>query len=274
MGTGGEEQHVVFTYAFHRALGTFREPSHLAEWLLVPFFLGLLPHRARDLLWPMLIGLVVLLTGSLTGIGGAALGSGVAVAILNPLRFGTVKTAFGLVFVLGISYVMFSLLAVSYGDGGVDLLQVVCDRVKPILEGGMGQSNRGPIYEYLESSPIPALGQGMGNATLCFSDYMGVDIVASFLSLYFNTLYSTGYVGFLLLCLYLLQPIWAMWRAPRVASKHRRLVFLAAYCSWLVVYAVHAEELSIMFATVYAMTSHESRNPLDPTNTWSKDDQA
>ena len=42
MGTGGDQQATTFTYAFHRAMGTFQEPGDLASWLVLPLFLSFL----------------------------------------------------------------------------------------------------------------------------------------------------------------------------------------------------------------------------------------
>ena len=199
IGTQGEEQRTIFSYAFHRAMGTFREPSHLAEWMLVPFLVSLLQNQLRSFVWPMLMGSVILLTGSLTGILGGVLGFAIATLILNPIRLSTLKLTVALVIIAGISYVLFSVLVVSYSDTNTDLFSVIWDRVQPIFEGGMGASNRGYVYEYFATEPIPAVGQGLGNAGLYFSNYCGTELVTSLLSLYFSTLYSTGYVGLVLL---------------------------------------------------------------------------
>ena len=43
LGTAGGLQAIRFTYDFHRAIGTFREPSLLAAWLIVPLFLASRP---------------------------------------------------------------------------------------------------------------------------------------------------------------------------------------------------------------------------------------
>lgn len=37
IGTGSVEQATRFSYPFHRAMGSFREPAYLAEWLVLPF---------------------------------------------------------------------------------------------------------------------------------------------------------------------------------------------------------------------------------------------
>lgn len=259
IGTQGEEQGTIFSYAFHRAMGTFREPSHLAEWMLVPFFVSLLQSQLRSFVWPMLMGSVILLTGSLTGILGGVLGFAIATLILNPIRLSTLKLTVALVIIAGISYVLFSVLVVSYSDTNTDLFSVIWDRVRPILEGGMDATNRDYIYEYFATEPIPPLGQGLGNAGLYFSNYYGTELVASFLSLYFNTLYSTGYVGLALLSVFLLRPILAIRRISRGQDIQRKQILLAAYCSWLVVFAVHAEELSIMFVTIFAVVLYEAR---------------
>jgi hypothetical protein len=64
---------VIFSYPFHRAVGTFREPSLLAAWLMVPFVMSL----SSIYLVPasILIGGILLLTGSLSLVLCLALGA-------------------------------------------------------------------------------------------------------------------------------------------------------------------------------------------------------
>jgi hypothetical protein len=81
IGTGGQnfiESSVSFSYAFHRLLGTFREPSHFAEWIVGPLLIVLSklkssPNKYRLIL--AALGIVCLiLSGSLLGILGFASG--------------------------------------------------------------------------------------------------------------------------------------------------------------------------------------------------------
>ncbi len=257
IGTGGGEQSIQFTYAFHRAMGTFREPSHLAEWLATPLVLSFLGLSERRILPSALMGLVLLLTGSLTGILGVALGLAIAVVVgsLGGAFFArVVKLAGQIGVLLVICYPLFFLVGVSYSDGHADLIGVLTDRIAPLVfGGGVAASNRDYVYQFVASTPIPWFGLGMGNCNLVFSDYFGISFVTSYLSLYINTLYATGYLGLLLLSSFLFVPILRYWRARGRHDSWRRTLLLGAYCSWLVVFAVHAEELTAMFGVIYAM---------------------
>lgn len=258
MGTGGGQQATVFTYAFHRAMGTFREPSHLAEWLVVPFFLSLVYRRRTPNIHTILIGVVLLLTGSLTGIIGAATGFIGAILLANPFKLRNLKTVsrFVLVFLLAlaVSYVV----VVPYLGGTKSLFQVIGHRLAPIIEGGPMQSNRGYIYRYIADAPLPLLGYGLGDANILLSGYFGAKLVTSFLSLYFYFLFSTGILGLALLCLFLFRPVVKAIRILRKSRTTDRFLFIsAAYFSWLIMFAVAPEEFCMMFAVAFALLAYE-----------------
>lgn len=257
--TAGEGQPVVFTYAFHRALGTFREPSHLAEWLVVPFFLSLI-YRQSVLhnIHTILIGTAILLTGSLTGILGSALGFVGAIFIFNPFKLNNLKTLLRFAVIVLLALVIFNSIVVSYGTGEINLFQVIGDRLAPIFfEGGMKESNRSYIYEYVANTSIPLFGSGLGNANILLSQYLGVEVVASFLSLYFNIVFSSGVLGLALLFLFFFRPVIKILVIKKLRQSKKILLILAAYLAWLIMLAVHAEELPMMFAVACALLAHE-----------------
>jgi hypothetical protein len=258
IGTGGRIQRIRFNYAFHRAMGTFREPSLLAEWLVTPFFLSFL-YRPKSLnLNTVIISSVLLLTGSLTGILGTVLGFLGALLITNPMKFSNLKVLFRLIIILFIAMGIFSIIAVGYDKGGKNLLQVLTERVTPILfEGGMQSSNRAYIYRYISDNPIPFFGHGLGNTNIRLVQYLNINFMTSFLSLYFNCMYSGGILALILLAFFLFKPLAKVLFFKRVQGKKQFLFILAAYLSCLIMFAVLTEEFSMMFALSFALLVYE-----------------
>jgi hypothetical protein len=254
LGTDGGEQTTNFAYAFHRAMGTFREPSHFAEWLVIPFFLSF-AHKSR---WKGLhtaaMAAALLLTGSLTGMLAIVGGLTGALALGNPFRGGRLKVPLRLAAVAVVGFILFNAVAVGNNVGETaDLVKVFSTRIAPILEGGMGQSNRYYVYDYVGSQPIPLVGAGLGHAQLSFSLAHGASVVTSFLSLYLNTLFSLGVPGLALLLLLLGVPVVRLARQHRYRTSPELMPLMAAYLGWLVMYTVHSEELTLVFGVLFAL---------------------
>ncbi|NKE68723.1 hypothetical protein RAMLITH_23150 [Ramlibacter sp. RBP-2] len=253
MGTGGGEQSTTFTYAFHRAIGSFREPSHLAEWLMVPFVLSFAHNPKQFEPHKLLMGASILLTGSMTGIMSLLIGLGVSyVAIfLRPHRprcsTKMVGRAFG-----GLALGLLLVYGVDLALSGL-LLDTVEFRTKEIWSGGMIESNRNYVYEYLAETAFPFAGSGLGNANIEFSTATGNDLIASFLSLYLNTLYSLGFFGFGALVFLLGYPLYHVFRINARSHGPSLFVLVWAYAAWLIAFGVHSEELTTMFAIAYAL---------------------
>ena len=252
MGTSGGGQSTVFSYAFHRAMGTFREPSHFAEWFIIPLFLSFQIKMRRIVIARILMASCLLLTGSLTGIASAVIGISYAVFLTLASgrihRKGVVQIAAIVVF----SSVIFNFLVQPYSGNSASLFSVIYDRLQPILDGGMTASNRGYVYEYMNSIPAPILGSGMGLSNLNFAESISSAFPVSFLSLYFNIYYSAGILGLILLVLLLAIPFVPTQRLSfRISSYPGPLV--GAYVAWLVTFAVHSEELSVSFGIIYGL---------------------
>ena len=259
MGTGGGEQAVTFSYTFHRALGSFREPSILAQWLVVPFFLSLFSVRRWDRFSMLLMGLVLLLTGSLSGLAAIAGGMAAAALVTNPFDLKKLKVFSRFILIGALVMLAFTTMVSSNSSEGVDLFEVLNDRIQPILlAGGLSTSNRDYIYEYIAQVPFPWIGVGLGNANLLFGKFLGSNLVGSFISLYFSTLYSTGIIGFLILMRALLQPILQA-AIQRKARSEKIFLLLAAYISCLIIFAVAGEEFTFMFALLLALLMYELR---------------
>lgn len=259
LGTAGGEQAIRFTYPFHRAMGTFREPSHLAEWLVVPFFLSLVYRQQRFTnVQSVIIAAALLLTGSLTGIVSIPVGFLGSIVLARGVTNHALRISARFLLAGLLAAVVFSVVASGYDTGKPDLVRLIDDRLTPILfEGGLARSNRDYVYEYVRTAPIPALGVGFGNANLLLSHHLGTETVASFLSLYLYTTYSIGVVGLVLLAVFLLTPIFAILRRKRLERERWVRAYLAAYLAWLIMFAVNSEELHIMFSIVYCLLAFE-----------------
>ncbi|MFZ1008204.1 MAG: hypothetical protein WAN65_15295, partial [Candidatus Sulfotelmatobacter sp.] len=68
IGTNNHEQNTTFTYAFHRAMGTFREPGFLAQWLVLPLLLSAFRRRKPVNIFSVTMSTTLMLTGALTGL--------------------------------------------------------------------------------------------------------------------------------------------------------------------------------------------------------------
>ena len=260
LGTGGGEQATTFSYGYffyNRALGTFREPSHLAEWLLLPLFFSLTRSDKAARVSTFIIGSTLLLTVSLGGIISFVIGIVAAILINNPLRMRNLKRLIGITVALSILAVGLQLVSIGIGGEVLNIYSLVIFRILEFLEGGVAASNIGFVYEFLAENPFPLLGYGLGNANIFFSNVTGNDLVVSYLSLYINVLFSTGIVGFGLLLFFLLRPI------IQVAGKKGRgefgqsPVFLMTYLAYLVFFGVRAEELSVTFAISAAYLTYQ-----------------
>lgn len=270
MGTGGGAQPVRFTYSFHRALGTFREPSHLAEWLVVPLLLSFEIKNLYAIASGIAMASALFLSGSLTGMLSIVIGLGLAMMSVRSLSRGQWLRLFARIAVTVVAgLLVFQIIGVRYSDpvsGTItlhkrpSLSNVLGARSKTILQQGMVGSDRGYIYRYVSTHRPSLWGQGLGNAHITLANHLHIQLTPSFLSLYFNVLYSTGILGLAILAALLLPPIgWLLFfKGPGAESL---LMVAAAYLAWLVIFAVHAEDLQPMFAVVFALLVYE-RNRL------------
>lgn len=257
-GTGptGEQAVTVFTYAFHRALGSFREPGLMAQWMALPFFLCFIHSSRCRYVYALIIGTALLLSGSLTGIMSVFFGFFLAAVIFTLRRTIDAAHLFRFAVVLIVSGAVFGFFVVGYGESGYEkesalvLLTTLADRIMPILEGGMSMSNRGYVYEYVFSHVPPVLGYGVGHANILFSGTS--DQLVSFLSLYFNILYSGGLVGLLLLLCFLLRPLGYAWSRAHDGGPDSFFI-LSGYLAWFFIFFANAEELSMLFGIVYGL---------------------
>lgn len=199
VGTSGiADQATTFTYGVDRALGPFREPSHMADWLLLPLCLSFGQSQWQTLV----IGMAFLLTGSLGGVIGAG------AALLTALALSRRSTGAQRLRIAGKGLFVAPILLVGVvliPGVGPRLFDVLRERVVNIATGGFAASNRFYIALFVRAVPPPILGPGLGNSNIEFTNFLGVPAVASFTSLALNMLYSLGIIGLVVFALALLR---------------------------------------------------------------------
>ncbi len=259
MGTGGGEQSTVFTYAFHRAMGPFREPSHLAEWLVVPLFCSFMDKRKGTTLKTLLLAGTLFLTGSLTGLVSSAVG------ILVVLIFGiqtqgeSIRKLIKAAVPITLSMVVFSSVVVVNSTGsqsGGGAFSALWKRLEPLFDEkgqGVKKTNRNYVYDYLEKRGLGFIGPGLGNSNLEFTKAMHLDATASFLNLYVNVGVSLGLLGLAILGLFLVIPLLKLFKKMAFGIQEKDLFYLGAYVAWLIIFVIHSEELSFHFGVIYAL---------------------
>lgn len=260
-GDAGGPQATLFssgsTGVYRRMLGPFREPSQLAEWLLIPFFFsfartGRLARTCRACL-----GGALVLTVSMGGLVSACAGAVMGLLLTHPLRAGNRRRVVVMLATVGAVAFVAGGISVGAGENVTNLLSIVTFRIDEILEGGIGQSNRGYVLDYIRENPAPPLGYGMGNGNIIFSEHAGLHRPVSFLSLYVNVLYSAGVVGLALLAIFLARPVLRAMRTRGDTELGATPVFLMAYLAHMVMFAVNSEELTIPFALAAAVLVYQ-----------------
>lgn len=252
IGTAGFEQSTTFSYAFHRAMGTFLEPGEFGGWLVVPLFCSMIaPGRFRTGK-TMLIAVALMLSGSLAALGAAVLSFFLALAIVRPTHSSGFYQLLLVPVMIAGSYGLFSLLVTDNEGGSTNLITVLQERIEPILEDGTAGTNRSYIYEYLEQTTIPWFGHGYGHPQLLMARDMNLPTVGSFLNLYITTLYSVGWIGLGLLLGFLGVPIVRMVQR-RTGDQIALTIVSAAYFSWLLRFFMCIDEPTLSVAISYSL---------------------
>lgn len=260
LGTGGGAQSTTFSYAFHRALGTFREPSHLSEWLLAPIFTSLAMRNRVVNVHTLTMTLALLLTGSLSGFGGFVGGLMAAATLANPLRASSWKVLGGITGVLAIGLGGFLIFASGKHIDYWTLFQVIWDRIQPMLKpGGVENTNRGDVLEAVLRENISLFGYGFGRANIILSNIYTAGMVnatlfvLSYHSLYLHYLYATGVVGLGFLLAFIVIPIYQFWNV-RVVQMRRQYSFIAGgVVAYAVTNSLLFDELTPQFVMMIAL---------------------
>lgn len=261
MGTSGGEQIISFTYGFHRALGSFREPSHLAEWLMLPLVLSFYKTNNRFKWQSATIAITMLLTGSLTGILSIIIGLFASIVVMN-FRFISLKNtlkSFKYLF-YGVILLSTMVIVLNYIFSGL-FFDTLSDRIALILIDGIRASNRGYIYQYIDQlDKFPLWGLGLGNIQIDLANHNNNDLISSVLSLYINMYYSFGAPIFVVAITLLLLPIYLLLQKGKLNTekddKLLKHLVLWGYISWLVAFSVHSEELQLMFGLSFGLLLH------------------
>jgi hypothetical protein len=255
LGTSGAEATTTFTYAFHRAIGTFLEPSHLGEWLSLPFLLSFINNGKLLIFKKLIMGLVIILTGSFGTILSICMALGLTtIILLIDFRRKTVALKMLNYIFLATLLIGISGLIINIIFSGVFLNQL-SERFTQLTESGLLGSNRGYVYIFLENNSVPFIGYGLGNSNLFLTNILGGNAVMSFLSLYINTLYSSGIIGFTFLITAIIYPLFLV--VINSDSNKRNIIFYVvwSYITLLILFIVNMEELTITFAISYALVT-------------------
>jgi O-antigen ligase len=259
MGTGGGQQSTTFSYAFHRALGTFREPSHLAEWLLAPIFTSFAMRNRILNPHTVIMTLAMLLTGSLAGIAGLGAGILWAALLSNPLRASSWKVIGGFIGVLLLGIGAFAIFAAGKNIDVFTLFNVLGGRAGDILfGGGLRESDRGSVLTAALQQPISFFGYGFGRANIMLTDiyrhhtFGATPYVVDYHSLYLHYLFATGVVGICLLLLFIVTPIYLFWSQRAGKIRPQFAYFAGGLIAYAVTNTLLFDEMTPQFAMMAA----------------------
>ena len=244
-GTGGQDfttESVVFTYAFHRALGSFQEPSHLAQWLVAPILFSFAKQGWAIFACRAIMIAALILSGSLLGLFAFAMGW--MVLVLVSILGGRSEWRKA----VGIASLFLTMVIIADYSFQLGYSVVLIDRTASMLGFGNASFNRDYVTEYVVSQTPPFFGFGLGNANLEFAKWLGISMMPSHLSLFVHLWYALGVPGILLGILFLALPLLFLARPKQARASEYAGILVAAQAAWLVLYTGHAE----MFALVHA----------------------
>jgi hypothetical protein len=260
-GTAGDLQATKFSgegLFYNRAVGTFREPGHFAEWLLLPFFVSFAFRKKWDKIRTYIISGTIVITVSMLALFCIVAAGIMGLVLTRPFSKRTLKIVGVSVLSAAVIFFLLSQVAIgTIGEETVTLGTLVSKRVGTILFGGIGASNRNYVYQFLADNPFPAIGMGLGNGNLVFARVTGNDTIVAFLSLYLFTLYGAGYPGMIILGTFLVRPLaqylWSFKRTIPIVP-----VVLMTYLAYLVASAIGSEELSPWFGISAGLIASEA----------------
>ncbi|WP_156406236.1 hypothetical protein [Hydrogenophaga sp. Root209] len=271
MGTGGDlvASKPIFTYPFHRLLGTFREPGLYVEWILLPYFLSV-QFIWRSRIIALCSGLMlgsIFLTGSLLGIVIVASTGGLAILswtidsrkIVNYRYFASIFIALSIFSVLVDGQKDthgYRIADTSHMHAGQLVMLIIEDRVKPLAQSGMQAENRAYLSKAIDFYTVNLTGIGLGISNLQLANALKSKLPGSFLSLYTNALVSTGIIGIFLLSVSLVFPLLEKKigeTAKILYLKDSAIWLLCLYVAYFLTFYATIEELSYGFAITTAL---------------------
>ncbi|HRK21886.1 MAG TPA: O-antigen ligase family protein [Fimbriimonadaceae bacterium] len=267
LGTAGGEQFTTFSYAFHRALGTFREPSHLASWILIPFFVSVGRNGVLPTIPTLLMGGALLLTGSLTGILSAAIGFLAATLLFGSKRSTGLRVSLQMSMVVAAGAVLFLVWTQVGSSESANLFEALGDRIVPILEaGGLEDTNRGYVFRYISDTGLPFFGLGLGHPNLVMTRDLNLNITGVFSNLYISTIARMGWIGLILMLYAFSQPLLGAWFGRRRANPKIIWSATAGYVAWLSIFFVLYEEPTLSFGVATALLMFAAKPEGQPSD--------
>lgn len=256
-GTGGfgSEQSIIFTYGFHRAIGTFREPSLFAEWLILPLFLSFsIKNKLKN---PAFF--IILLTFILTGSLGGLISVGLALIIYLPLGLilqGKIKfLKLSKTKIIMFSVFLLILLFINI-NFELNYFSTIYERIEPILKFGIKGTNRGEVYRNLSLIKPSFYGLGLGNFQIFAAEKLSLSNLYPSLNFYITYLTSFGFFGFFVFLLVLFYPFILFFKltlSGKTFDKNKISFLMISYIAMLIIGAVNREELSVTFALPYSL---------------------
>ena len=251
----GSFQSLTFTYGFHRAIGTFREPSLFAQWLIFPLLLSFSNFKIKlRNLKKFILSITFLLTGSLAGILSLfiSLISYFSLEFILIRRFYFFKL-YKSKLLLAFLFIIFLVFINQFFD--MNYWETLYERIEPLIKYGITSTNRGYIYSG-ESIVNPSLfGLGLGNYQILAAEKTGMKTLYSSLSIYISYFNSFGFFGFTIFLGILAYPIYMFLKIiSNKKNYNKRLIriLMISYISTLVIASINCEEISIMISLPYS----------------------
>lgn len=249
-GTGGQDfisEGVSFSYLFHRATGTFREPSHMAEFLSAACLLAFADRGSSRFFrfqWVFFIAVILCLIHSGSVLGLIAFSAGLPVFLFSRRKRLLLVPAALLI-------VLPPALIAANAMFGVDFLAAVVPRIEALISAGVSGTNRSSIYEAAQTLQLRAIGYGFGNVSLLMSQITASDLVTPVLNLFLAILLDTGPVGLLAVTIVFLAPFAYFFRS----GPHDPVFLgaLAAHVSWIIAGIGRIPELTSMHGVVLGL---------------------
>jgi hypothetical protein len=249
---GTSLQPTIFYGNTIRATGSFREPSFLGLWLILPLFLSFELKKKKSIL---IIFFTLIFTYSLSVLFSILISFLILIFLiifknikkfnfkfffyihLRDLNFKIINIFYFCLFFLGI-YFFFNQDDIFY------------NRILSLAEGGLKDTNRGGLFQQvLNYFEFQNFGKGLGNLFVQISYDNNSNTLVSILNLYFYLYYSCGLLIFVIIIFFLIKPIL---KFILIYKNNQRFLFIV-YFSYLVFFFFSKEEFSLMFGVTYAL---------------------
>ena len=199
------------------------------------------------------MGVTILLTGSLGTILSMILALAVtALLLLIDFRRKLLMINMLRVILIALLLIVFSILLINLLFSGL-FIEQLAERLHQLSDSGLIGSNRGYVYVFVANNAVPFLGYGLGISNLLITNTLSAEAMTSFLSLYLNTLYSSGIIGFSFLLAAIFMPLFKIISNSRESKKYNVFYVVWAYIALLILFIVNMEEVTTSFGICYAL---------------------